>query len=230
MQNWKILFIIDDKHRKDLIDRLFEESKPSPGFYLLICLASIIAAVGLIQNNAPVVIGAMLVAPLLAPVLTLGSSIVTGRLEVVARSIKGVLKMMAVVLVVGVVVSLFVGRAPDTSALLVRTQPHLEDFFVALAAGIAAAFAYARPNMSPTLPGIAVSVSLLPPIVNAGILFADGQERAGLGAFGLFGINLIGIIFASIVIFSLMNLYRARGEAVKVIQREEKDAKDEKRV
>ncbi len=223
MQDWRSLFLIDDNERASLIERLFEESKPSPAFYLLLGLSTVIAAIGLLQGNAPVVVGAMLVAPILAPVLTLGSSIVTGKIDVVIRSIYVLVRMMIIVLAITAIVALFYGDAA-MSPVLSRNHAAIGDFIVALAAGVAAAFAYAHPNLSIALPGIAISVSLLPPLVNSGLYFFIRDRQSAVGALGLFGANLLGIIFAAVVIFSLLNLYRVRVRAEKAVEREKNNA------
>ena len=114
--------------------------------------------------------------------------------------------------------------------ILARTQPSLIYGTVAMIAGLAASFALIKPQLSATLPGTAISVALIPPLAVTGIGVARFDWGMITNSFILFLINAIGIIFASMVVFSLMHLYVKRDVASKTIKKEnlaiEKEQKD----
>jgi uncharacterized hydrophobic protein (TIGR00271 family) len=108
-----------------------------------------------------------------------------------------------------------------TSEILTRAQPSIIYAAVAIIAGLAASFAMVKPNLSETLPGIAISVALIPPLAVTGIGIAFGNWEIISNSFILLLINIGGIIFSSMVIFSLMNLYIKRQVAQDTVKNEE---------
>ena len=112
--------------------------------------------------------------------------------------------------------------------MLSRVEPSLTYFFVAIIAGFAVSYSLVRPDLSATLPGIVVAVALISPLAVVGYGIAKFDWSIASGAFTLFLINVIGIIFASSLSFSLMNLYVKRKVAEKTIKKEEKRLEEEK--
>ncbi len=165
-------------------------------FAVLMLLASTIAALGMRLNSSSIVVGAMLIAPLMGPILgaTLAMVSTVGRQAIartgllVAASVVGVVAVGALSAVV--VPSADIGIA---SEVLARTAPDVRDFLVAVAAGAAGAYAAFQPKVSSSVPGVAVAVALVPPLVASGITFAEGERSLAVGAFTLFLANVIGI-------------------------------------
>jgi uncharacterized membrane protein len=91
-----------------------------------------------------------------------------------------------------------------TPEILARTSPRLLDLVVALAAGAAGAFALGREDVSDALPGVAIAVSLVPPLAASGILLADGRPGLAGGAFLLFFTNFVAIVLAGVVVLAVM--------------------------
>jgi uncharacterized hydrophobic protein (TIGR00271 family) len=192
------------QERLDTYKQLRRGARASTDFYLLILLSVIIAAMGLLLNSAAVIIGAMLVAPLMSPILGLGIGIVMGDGRTLRMATQSVLQ--GVLLAIGT--SLLIGWLSPlvlfTDEIAGRTQPNLFDLSVAVAAGAAGGYSVARRSLTVTLPGVAIAAALVPPLSVIGLCLATARWDAALGALLLFATNLIAIAFASAVIFLLM--------------------------
>lgn len=220
---------IADADKAQAIRRLLESSTPNFGYFYLLILASAMATLGLIADSAVVVIGSMLISPALFPILSLSLGIVVSDYRVLSRSLYTVVKSLAFAIAIAVVVTLlFLGGAEPNDQILSRTEPSLLYFFVAVAAGLAASFAIAKSEWNEVIPGIAISVALIPPLATVGISIAMLNVTLALGAFALFFINLIGIVVASMMSFSLMNLYEKRSVAQSTFKKTEEKTREER--
>ncbi len=183
--------------------------RPIARFFILLILSTIIAAGGLIGNSSAVIIGAMIVAPLMTPMMAASVSIVTGDGRNIVRSVAIVLVGVVVVIAVG---ALMAGALPAgaevTPEVKARTSPRILDLVVALAAGAAGAFALGREDVSDALPGVAIAVSLVPPLAAAGICLAAGEPSLAGGAFLLFLTNFVAIVGAGVVLLAIMGYPR----------------------
>lgn len=173
-------------------------------YWVLLTLAGFVAAFGLFQDSVASIIGAMVIAPLGGAILAIAGALVTGRTRWQIRTIIQVAVSAALVIAIGYVVSLVI---PDllvlTPALEARTEPGLLDLGVALAAGAAGAFVAARHTGSDALPGVAIAVSLVPPLATVGICLEQGRIDDAGGALILFTTNLAAIIVVASVVFLL---------------------------
>jgi len=174
-------------------------------FFVLLVLATIIATGGLIANSAAVIIGAMIVAPLMTPMMGTSFGIVTGNGRTIFWSALTVtLGLVAVVAVAALMARVAVGGTTITAEEMARTNPRLLDLIVALAAGAAGAFAIGREDVSDALPGVAIAVSLVPPLAVVGITAAAGENDLARGALLLFLTNFVAIVLAAVVVMALM--------------------------
>nr|MEC9420370.1 DUF389 domain-containing protein [Pseudomonadota bacterium] len=191
-------------------------------FALLLSLAVIIATMGLLRNSGAVVIAAMLVAPLMTPILGIASSIVMGWIG------RALVLMLTVWVAAGcsIVISwliVWIADAPSTLLLpdevLSRSNPGAEDMVVALAAGIAGAYVQIRKSEISLLPGAAIGVSLVPPLAAAGILLYFGEQEAAYEATLLFATNFGAIIFSASLVYIILGprerLFRKAHRGVK---------------
>jgi len=154
---------IDREGRISLVDRVQSSSNWDFDFLALMVLSTVIAAIGLIQNSAAVVIGAMLVAPLMTPLLGLGLALVQGNPVLARISVRAIGFGLLVSLLVGLLVGLATpGFDEPTRQMLGRGGPGLLDLFVAFASGLAAAYASSRPGLLAALPGVAIAAALVP--------------------------------------------------------------------
>lgn len=170
-------------------------------FVVMLTLSVIVAVMGLSLNSAAVVIGAMLLAPLMQPVLAAGACL---SLALFSKSLVAVAKVIAATgwcIAIAYAISAILPEADLTSEVLARTQPDIKDLVVALAAGTAGAYATVRSDASSSLPGVAVAVALVPPLGAVGITLEQGETTLAYGALLLYITNLSAIIFASIVVF-----------------------------
>ena len=194
---------------------IFEPGRPGPKFLkfvILLVLASAIASFGLLGDSVAAVIGAMIVAPLMLPIMGLAFSISLGDRPRILNSLLVSLAGIAIAVVVGFLLTLPVAGLlhPQTiPQVMVRTAPHLLDLMAALATGVAGAFALARRDVSDTLPGVAIAVSLVPPLANVGILLAFGEPTLASGSLLLFVTNYIAILLTGAAVFALMGFRQA---------------------
>ncbi len=171
-------------------------------FWTMLVLSAVIAACGVLTDSTATVIGAMIIAPLSTPIMGIA-------LGAVRRSIGGagwfVLGGVALVVAVGTLASLVVPSGYDLLAdgqVAGRTSPGLLDLLAALATGFAGAVALARRDVAAVLPGVAIAISLVPPLVVAGVCAGQGAWWLALGALVLFVSNLLALVFAGMVVFA----------------------------
>jgi len=191
---------IDRENRIALVERLQSSSNWDFDFVALMILATTIAAIGLVQDSVAVVIGAMLVAPLMTPLLGLGLAIVQDNAMLARISVHSVFYGIFVALVVAFFVGLLIpGFDGPTAQMLARGGPSMLDLFVAFASGLAAAYASSRPGLLPALPGVAIAAALVPPIATSGLAFSQGDFALAGNAGVLFVVNMFTIVLASIL-------------------------------
>jgi uncharacterized hydrophobic protein (TIGR00271 family) len=216
--------------KSDAVKKLIEQSTPNMDFFLMVILSVVMAAFGLILDSSAVVIGAMLIAPVLSPILSLAMGIVMFNENLIKRAAFTLGKSLIFAIGSAFVIGLFFATKSgvEVPEIISRTSPSLLDAAVAVVAGFAASFALVKPKLSESIPGIAISVSLVPPLAATGLGLATFNFAVAKGAFLLFFINILGIIFASVFVFSSMNLYTKRGTADRAIKEVEK--KEEEKV
>lgn len=226
-----ILFnTLTSKDKSEAVERLIKGSTPNQDFFLMIILSILTATFGLLLNNVAIIIGSMLIAPILYPVLSLSLGIIMSDIKLVSRSFYTILKSVAFgVLAAASATLLFSSQFREiTPEITSGIQPTLPYVMVAIIAGLAASFALVKPQLSETLPGIAISVALIPPVAVVGIGLARFNWTIISGSLLLFLVNAIGVIFASMITFSLMNFYVKRREATEAVKKEDRKIEKEK--
>ena len=196
------------EQRIDLVQRIQPSSQWDFDFIALICLSTFIAGLGLIGNSAAVVIGAMLVAPLMTPLAGAGLALAQGNFYLLKMSLATVVKGFLTAFMIGVIVGL-VGCREMSAEMMARTAPGFNDLLIALASGVAAAYAMGRPNLVSALPGVAIAAALVPPLATAGIMFSALELHLSLGAWTLFFTNIVAIVLGTTVTFWAVGI---RGE------------------
>lgn len=217
---------VSEADKSKAVEKLIKDSTPDYDFFLMMALSVLMATSGLLLDNAAVVIGSMLITPVLFPVLSLSLGMVMADQKLMSRSTTTIIRSLVVGIVASVVVALlylivFDKPLVPTFEILLRTEPSLFTFFIAVIAGVAVSVALVRPELSATLPGIAVSVALIPPLATIGIGLAWFDWAVVGGASLLLFLNIIGIVFASLASFSILNLYVKRDVAKDTIKKEE---------
>ena len=190
---------LEREERIGLVEEVEGKSRWTFDFAMLMALATAIAAFGLVADSVAVVIGAMLVAPLMTPLIGGGLALVQGNWPLWRRSARAVLMGFFLALVIGGIVGLaarFLGFGL-TNELAARGAPTLLDLGVAFASGIAASYCLARPHLTGALAGVAIAAALVPPIATVGICLALGETVTARGAALLFGTNVVAIVLGA---------------------------------
>jgi len=193
--------------RREIIEGLFHEGRRAGPFLarfsLLTALSGAIAALGVLSDSTAVVIGAMLVAPLLGPVLGTAAAAVMGWPVRVARQLGLIAFGSSLAIGLAVALSFAVPGDPHPlpAELLARTSPNLLDLGIAMAAGAAGAYGQVRKQASDTLTGVAVAVALVPPLIVVGMSLQLTEWSLAAGAFYLFLANVAGIVVSASVTF-----------------------------
>jgi uncharacterized hydrophobic protein (TIGR00271 family) len=173
-------------------------------YWTMLFLAACIASAGIIADSTATVIGAMIIAPLSTPIM--GTA-----LALVKREQTGGVKFVVLggllVIAVGALFSLMLPSPYDllgNSQVASRTSPRLVDLLSALATGFAGAIALARRDVAAILPGVAISISLVPPLCVVGICLAEGSPSLAFGALVLFLSNFLALVFAGSLVFTTL--------------------------
>jgi uncharacterized hydrophobic protein (TIGR00271 family) len=217
---------LTEHNKSEAVRDLIHDSTPRPAFFLLVGLSVLMATLGLAINNASVVIGSMLLTPILSPILSLALGIVMADGALLRRSAKTLFASALLGISLAFITTIFL-HYPFREEILSRAEPSLTYFAIAFIAGFAVAFARVKPDMSEAIPGIAISVALIPPLAVIGMGLARLNWDVASGAFLLFITNIIGIIFATMIVFSLMNFYIKRNIAGAAMTKEDRDLKKE---
>jgi uncharacterized hydrophobic protein (TIGR00271 family) len=181
--------------------RIRRSARPNRQFFILIALSAMIAALGLLVNSPAVVIGAMLVAPLMSPIVGTGMAIVLGDARFLRLSLGAVLRGVLLAVGVGALSGLLNLNQPLTGELLARTAPTLLDLAIALFSGLAGAYALSNSDAAGALPGVAIAAALVPPLATVGISLTTGHRSEALGALLLFTTNFVAISSVTALVF-----------------------------
>ncbi len=194
---------LDREERISLVEKLEPSSKFNFDFCALISLSTLIAALGLWDDSAAVVIGAMLVAPLMTPLVGIGFSLIQGNFDLITKARHAVLTGFANAFVIGVFVGLFMllWGSETSQQMAARDAPSFLDLFVAFASGIAGAYATGRKGLNGAIPGVAIAAALVPPIATSGMAFAIGNWVLCGGALLLFLTNIVFIVLGTALVF-----------------------------
>ncbi len=193
----------EDKY-KDLFAGLREQSRVEPTFVILMILSTILATVGLFLNSASVVIGAMLLAPLMQPIVSSAMGVLRSDISLFFNAFKTASIGVGLVLLTSAFIALVLPFENLTNEIAARLRPSLLDLIVALASGVAAAYAKNNEKIIGSLAGVAIAVALVPPLASAGIGLGWMRFDIFYQAFLLFVTNFVGIIFAAALTFLVM--------------------------
>ncbi len=212
-----------DKQRA--VHILVERATPDFDFFLMITLAVFMATFGLLIGNEAIVIGSMLIAPLLYPVLGISLSLSMSDQILLRQSLWTIAKAIGISFASSILATLFFsaiynGSIRETPIIASQTSPSLILLLVGVISGIAVVYALVKPKLSETLPGVAISVAIIPPLATVGIGIVWMSIPIALGALSTFFVNVLGIIGAGMVTFSLMNVYNLRAIAHKTMENE----------
>lgn len=189
---------------KELFCLLKQNAQTSSTYLVLMALSTMIATFGLFGDSAPVVIGAMILAPLMGPIISLAM----GALRQDSLMIKNSMITIFWGVILGLIFSILITTITPLEVLndqiLARIRPNLLDLGIAVASGIAGAYAYSKEEINKTLAGVAISVALVPPLAVAGIGIGWLDWGVFGGAMLLLGTNLAGIVMSASLTFLVL--------------------------
>ncbi|MGD1901851.1 MAG: DUF389 domain-containing protein [Geitlerinemataceae cyanobacterium] len=193
---------------------LWRDSVPSMAFFVMLVLSGIIATVGLLSSSTATVIGAMIIAPLMGPIVGVSYGFALGNRRLIRRAFLTLAQGAIATVLTAIFVCKVTGLETVTAEILARTEPTLIDFMVAVSAGAAGAYAKLNPRVANAFPGVAISVALVPPLSVLGIGIAFGNSVLWGGAATLWFANLAGIVLSGVLVFLWQghgSLRRAKG-------------------
>ncbi|MCA0969745.1 TIGR00341 family protein [Halobacillus litoralis] len=200
--------------RHELLNAVEKNSHISWNYSLLIILSAIVATVGFLKDSEAVVIGAMVIAPMIGPVIAIAFASILGDYKLLGKSIVTSLYGIAIVAIISVVFGYFFDMGTDTDQYLDRTKVTVVDVFLGVASGAAGALAFLN-RLSGNLVGVMVAVALLPPTVAMGMSLGNQNWEFAYGAFLLVTVNIMSILLAAASIFSISGIRPVRWEEVK---------------
>ncbi|MGE6784528.1 DUF389 domain-containing protein [Ensifer adhaerens] len=189
------------EHLTAVREEIKGNARVTAGYLFMNAAATWIAAFGLFQNSPAVIIGAMLIAMLMGPILGIALSLAEADVAGFWRAFRGELIGVLWVLAFASVAGYVFRSLPIGSEILGRTQPTILDLCIALAGGAAAGFASVSKRVSGAMVGIAISTALVPPLTSCALLLVRGLTGPALGAFLNFLTNFVAIALAAMVVF-----------------------------
>ncbi|NPU99860.1 MAG: TIGR00341 family protein [Brevinematales bacterium] len=197
----------ETRQKYDTYETVVQGAHDSIEFFILLILSCLIATMGLFANSTAVIIGAMLVAPLMGPVLGFSAGLLWGSRKVILKSTFTLFKGIVIVLAITAALAYFIPGISVTPEMQSRSLPSIFDIIIALASGAVGAYAYANKKITNAISGVAISVALMPPLCTIGIGIGFGNWALSWGAFILFAVNIVGISLAALIVFQLIRLH-----------------------
>jgi uncharacterized hydrophobic protein (TIGR00271 family) len=195
----------------EVVQVAYDLARPTTNFFVLVVLSCLIASLALLMNNVGVVIGAMLIAPLMSPLMAFAVGLIEGRPDLMRTAALTLLRGVLMAFLLAVTIGLLSPLRIPTSEMLARGQPLLPDMGIALFSGMAGAYAMARKDIASALAGVAIAAALMPPLCTVGLGVAFGLLPLASGAFLLFLTNIVSITLGGGLVFLWMGLrLRAR--------------------
>lgn len=198
-----------DQAHPDKIDAVIRANTRVSGTNMWVLMFAIaVASIGLNVNSTAVVIGAMLISPLMGPIVGMGYGLAVGDTALIRQAVRNIMVFVAISLVTATLYFLLTPLKEAQSELLARTQPTLWDVLIAFFGGSAGIVALTRKEGGNAIPGVAIATALMPPLCTAGYGLAHGNWQYFFGAFYLFAINCVFIAFSTLLFSKLLKLPR----------------------
>lgn len=198
------IYHADPDEVKETFVNLKDSAKLSQAYLVLMALSVLLATVGLFANSAPVIIGAMILAPLMAPIISLSMGVLRQEADLTLASSKTLVFGVLLALLGATLFSWLMPLQSVNSEIAARLSPTLLDLAVAIISGIAGAYANAKSEVAKSLAGVAIAVALVPPLAVSGIGIGWWDWHVFSGAFLLFLTNLVGIVLAAAATFLVL--------------------------
>jgi uncharacterized hydrophobic protein (TIGR00341 family) len=205
--------------RQELYEKVEDDARTSKSYLAFITLSSIVAAIGLLGNNSVVIIGSMVIAPILGPIMALCLAITLADRSLARDALKSGITGLAIAVVLSAAIGYFFHVSPGNSEIDSRLSVNLVDIVLALASGSAGALAITT-GLNGALIGVAISASLIPPLVIFGLMLGSGDFILALSALLLFLVNIICINLSGIAAFVIQGIRPSTWREAKRAKRE----------
>ncbi len=215
MQIYQVLFPqLDDSQLEEIYREIDESRRFGPTYLLMLFLACMIALLGLLTNSPAVIIGAMLISPLMGPILCCGLALTLADWQLGKKALKNVLLSVIEAITIAAIATWLSPLKELTPEILARTHPNLMDLLIAFFSGIAGTVALVKWQKGLTIiPGVAIATAIMPPLAVVGYGLSTMQWQVASGGFMLFFTNLMSIIISADLIF-LVAGFRPRQQMV----------------
>jgi uncharacterized hydrophobic protein (TIGR00271 family) len=194
---------------KELFSILRIDAKINATYLTLMVLSTLLATVGLFADSTAVIIGAMLVAPLMTPIVAFAMGLLRGESSIIKDSLIKIFVGILLAILASTILTYMLPYSHVTTEMKSRINPTLLDLAIAILSGIAAAYSKSFKEIINNLTGVAIAVALVPPLAVAGIGLGYGEFAIFFGAFLLFFTNLVGIVLASVITFQILGFSNA---------------------
>lgn len=206
----RLLSLRSDQAEPEVIDATVRDNARLGGTNLWVLMfAIVIASVGLNVNSTAVIIGAMLISPLMGPIMGIGYGAGVHDYALIRQSFRNLATFVGISLLASITYFLLTPLKEAHSELLARTSPSLWDVLIAFFGGAAGMIGLTRKEKTTLIPGVAIATALMPPLCTTGYGIATGQPQILLGAFFLFLINGVFIALATLAIVRILRLPQA---------------------
>lgn len=192
--------------KRRAIEDLIDTASHSKDFYVLLVGAVILAIGGIFADSIPVLIASMIVAPLAYPILAIGLGITVGDVRLIGRVVLLFGLSCAIALGIAMLATVLFDADRVKDVYITFTGNRYLAVVVAVVAGAIAAYGMIRPKVASVITGVAIAVSLMPPLVATGIGYASGDMKLAGDAAVLFILNIAGILLASVVVFTMLGM------------------------
>ena len=210
--------LVNRLSRHEIYADISDIAQLSKVFIIMVILSSIVGAIGVLNNNVAVIIGAMVIAPLLGPNTALSLATVLGDVDLAKSAIKTNIFGIFTALILSTILGSILTVNPTIPEIFLRTHAGLGSATLALASGIAGALSFTVGFRS-TLIGVMVAVALLPPLVTSGLLLGSGHLSLALGAFLLFLINLVCINLSGVITFMIQKIRPIKEDRIELAKK-----------
>lgn len=212
--------LLQDKAEDEAIERRIRDGVELSGATpWILMFAILVASIGLNVNSTAVIIGAMLISPLMGPIMGAGLGVALYDFDLVKRALMNLGIATLISLVVSTLYFTLSPLREAQSELLARTSPTIWDVMIALFGGLAGIIGVTRKETSNVIPGVAIATALMPPVCTAGYALATGQWRFFGGALYLYTINCVFISLATVIGIRVLRLKRHGFESIEVERR-----------
>lgn len=220
---------VTEKDKEKAVEKIIDSSCPRKSFFIMTTAAAIICTLGMLDDNAAVIIGAMLVAPMLSPILAVALGAAMGNFRLIYRSFNVVFKAFLFALGFSFLIAFMLPNPEELNhEMILRTEIDLNTILIALVGGIAASLSVTRRELHQYLSGTVIAVALIPPISMGAIALRMFDIQTFYQALIVFLLNLVGIILSSLLVFSLTKFYTSQHKATEELREEEEMFKNGK--